>query len=101
MWADRPESRHERRKRSGRHALGFVLSAFSQSWIARLAVAVRAAFSKRFFVRSAHFETGQPIGRMAKPYEIACLALYLCSDEASFITGTDYLIDGGFIKLNT
>ncbi|MCB0637312.1 MAG: SDR family oxidoreductase, partial [Lewinella sp.] len=43
----------------------------------------------------------QPIGRMAKPYEIACLALYLCSDEASFITGTDYLIDGGFIKLNT
>lgn len=66
MWADRPESRHERRKRSGRHALGFVLSAFSQSWIARLTVAVRAAFSKRFFVRSAHFETGQSVGRMAR-----------------------------------
>lgn len=43
----------------------------------------------------------QPIGRMAKPIEIAHLALYLCSDEASFITGTDYPIDGGFIKLNT
>lgn len=43
----------------------------------------------------------QPIGRMAKPEEIANLALYLCSDEASFITGTDYPIDGGFIKLNT
>jgi len=43
----------------------------------------------------------QPIGRMAKPVEIAHLALYLCSDEASFITGTDYPIDGGFIKLNT
>jgi 2-keto-3-deoxy-L-fuconate dehydrogenase len=42
----------------------------------------------------------QPIGRMAKPDEIAHLALYLCSDEASFITGTDYPIDGGFIKLN-
>jgi NAD(P)-dependent dehydrogenase (short-subunit alcohol dehydrogenase family) len=42
----------------------------------------------------------QPIGRMAKPDEIAYLALYLCSDEASFITGTDYPIDGGFIKLN-
>ncbi|HEU0064110.1 MAG TPA: SDR family oxidoreductase [Flavisolibacter sp.] len=42
----------------------------------------------------------QPIGRMAKPYEIACLILYLCSDEASFITGCDYPIDGGFIKLN-
>ncbi|MCR6721910.1 MAG: glucose 1-dehydrogenase [Chitinophagaceae bacterium] len=43
----------------------------------------------------------QPIGRMGKPEEIAGLALYLCSDEASFITGTDYPIDGGFIKLNT
>lgn len=42
----------------------------------------------------------QPIGRMAKPEEVANLALYLCSDEASFITGTDYPIDGGFIKLN-
>jgi NAD(P)-dependent dehydrogenase (short-subunit alcohol dehydrogenase family) len=42
----------------------------------------------------------QPIGRMAKSEEVAALALYLCSDEASFITGTDYPIDGGFITLN-
>jgi 2-keto-3-deoxy-L-fuconate dehydrogenase len=42
----------------------------------------------------------QPIGRMAKPDEIAHLILYLCSDEASFITGCDYPIDGGFINLN-
>lgn len=42
----------------------------------------------------------QPIGRMAKPEEIADLILFLCSDEASFITGCDYPIDGGFIKLN-
>lgn len=42
----------------------------------------------------------QPVGRMAKPEEIAALALYLCSDEASFITGTDYPIDGGFIRIN-
>lgn len=42
----------------------------------------------------------QPIGRMAKPEEIAALALYLSSDEASFVTGCDYPIDGGFIKLN-
>jgi len=42
----------------------------------------------------------QPIGRMATPEEIAYLILYLCSDEASFITGSDYNIDGGFIKLN-
>lgn len=43
----------------------------------------------------------QPIGRMGKPNEIAALALYLCSDEASFVTGCDYPIDGGFVKLNT
>jgi 2-keto-3-deoxy-L-fuconate dehydrogenase len=42
----------------------------------------------------------QPIGRMAQPEEIAALALYLSSDEAAFITGCDYPIDGGFIKLN-
>jgi 2-keto-3-deoxy-L-fuconate dehydrogenase len=42
----------------------------------------------------------QPIGRMAKPEEIAGLVLYLVSDEASFITGCDYPIDGGFTKLN-
>jgi NAD(P)-dependent dehydrogenase (short-subunit alcohol dehydrogenase family) len=42
----------------------------------------------------------QPIGRMAKPVEVAHFALYLCSDEASFLTGCDYLIDGGFTKLN-
>ncbi len=43
----------------------------------------------------------QPIGRMGKPEEIANLALFLCSDEAGFITGCDYPIDGGFVKLNT
>ncbi|MEH6681646.1 MAG: SDR family oxidoreductase [Sediminicola sp.] len=42
----------------------------------------------------------QPIGRMGKPQEVAHLALYLCSDEASFVTGTDFPLDGGFIKLN-
>lgn len=41
----------------------------------------------------------QPIGRMGTPEEIAQLALYLCSDEASFITGADYLIDGGFTNV--
>ena len=42
----------------------------------------------------------QPIGRMAKPEEVAALALYLCSDEAGFVTGCDYPIDGGFTRLN-
>jgi NAD(P)-dependent dehydrogenase (short-subunit alcohol dehydrogenase family) len=38
----------------------------------------------------------QPIGRMAEPGEVASLATYLCSDAASFITGSNHLIDGGF-----
>jgi len=41
----------------------------------------------------------QPIGRMGQPQEVATLALYLCSDEASFITGADYPIDGGFLTV--
>lgn len=49
------------------------------------------------------FETlskSQPIGRMGTPQEVANLALYLCSDEASFITGTNFPIDGGFVTIN-
>ncbi len=42
----------------------------------------------------------QPIGRMGKPEEVANLAVYLCSEEASFITGTNFPIDGGFVTLN-
>ena len=43
----------------------------------------------------------QPIGRMGTPEEIAHIALYLSSDEAAFITGCDYPIDGGFMTLNS
>jgi len=42
----------------------------------------------------------QPIGRMGRPEEIGSIVLYLCSNEASFITGTDFSIDGGFVTLN-
>jgi len=41
------------------------------------------------------FEACQPIGRMAKPEEIANAVIYLCSDESSFMTGTSFIIDGG------
>ncbi|MCH2176443.1 MAG: SDR family oxidoreductase [Lentisphaeria bacterium] len=41
----------------------------------------------------------QPIGRMAKPKEVANMVTFLASDEADFITGNDYLVDGGFIKI--
>lgn len=40
----------------------------------------------------------QPIGRMGEANEVATLALYLCSDEASFITGSLYPIDGGYLN---
>jgi NAD(P)-dependent dehydrogenase (short-subunit alcohol dehydrogenase family) len=39
----------------------------------------------------------QPIGRMGTPEEVAALSLYLCSDEASFVTGQAYPIDGGVL----
>jgi NAD(P)-dependent dehydrogenase (short-subunit alcohol dehydrogenase family) len=42
----------------------------------------------------------QPIGRMGSTQEIADLSLFLCSDEAGFITGSNYAIDGGFVTLN-
>lgn len=43
----------------------------------------------------------QPIGRMGTPDEIAALVAYLCSDEAAFVTGSNFPIDGGFVTLNT
>ena len=47
----------------------------------------------------AMLSAAQPIGRMGKPEEVALLALYLCSDAASFVTGVDYPLDGGFFNL--
>lgn len=41
----------------------------------------------------------QPIGRMGKPDEVAALAHYLCSEEASFVTGADFPLDGGYFNL--
>ena len=43
----------------------------------------------------------QPMGRMGTPDEVAALVVYLCSDEAAFITGSCYPIDGGYLTLNS
>jgi 2-keto-3-deoxy-L-fuconate dehydrogenase len=48
----------------------------------------------------ARLSATQPVGRMGEPGEIASFARYLASDEASFLTGTDYPIDGGFLRLH-
>lgn len=42
----------------------------------------------------------QPIGRMGEVDEISGLIAYLCSDEAAFITGSNFPVDGGFVTLN-
>ena len=47
----------------------------------------------------AKLSQAQPIGRMGSPEEVASLALYLCSDAASFLTGADIPLDGGFFNL--
>ena len=44
----------------------------------------------------AQFLAKIPVGRFGEPVEIAKLALYLCSEDAGFITGTDVVIDGGW-----
>jgi 2-keto-3-deoxy-L-fuconate dehydrogenase len=41
------------------------------------------------------FVDRQPMGRLGRPAEVATLALFLASDEASYITGHVHLVDGG------
>ncbi|NMM29081.1 MAG: SDR family oxidoreductase [Glaciimonas sp.] len=45
------------------------------------------------------FTALHPIGRIGKPIDIANGILYLASDEASFVTGTHLIIDGGFTAI--
>ena len=45
----------------------------------------------------AEFKTAIPLGRIGQPRDIACAALYLASDESSFMTGAEMIVDGGFM----
>jgi NAD(P)-dependent dehydrogenase (short-subunit alcohol dehydrogenase family) len=45
----------------------------------------------------AKFTAQLPVGRFGKPEEIAALAVFLASGDSGFITGTDVVIDGGWI----
>ena len=47
----------------------------------------------------ADLDKRQPVGRLGKPQEIAHMVLYLCSDEAEFVTGSVMTIDGGWTAL--
>jgi NAD(P)-dependent dehydrogenase (short-subunit alcohol dehydrogenase family) len=47
----------------------------------------------------AELDQRQPVGRLGKPQEIAHMVLYLCSDEAEFVTGSTMTIDGGWTAL--
>lgn len=58
---------------------------------------VRATYPGREDEMFRQLSEYQPLGRMGTPQEVAALALYLCSDEASFITGQAYPIDGGVL----
>ncbi len=44
----------------------------------------------------ANFLARQPTGRLGTPEEIAAIVVFLASDEASFVTGQAYVIDGGW-----
>jgi 2-keto-3-deoxy-L-fuconate dehydrogenase len=62
---------------------------------------LRASYPGREEEMFGELSHAQPIGRMARPEEVATLALYLSSDSAEFLTGANIPFDGGFVHLRS
>jgi NAD(P)-dependent dehydrogenase (short-subunit alcohol dehydrogenase family) len=70
---------------------GVRVNCINPGWIeTAMTDPIAAAGGKAFMV------DGTPLGRMGKPEEVAAVALFLASDDASFVTGSSYLVDGGW-----
>ena len=85
-------------KSAGNHLAkqGIRVNAVSPGWTWSRNIARRYGTRERADALAAEF---QPLGRMAEPREIAEAAAFLVSDRASFITGAELLVDGGYRTL--